>query len=71
MTAWPAADGINVRDALTLQDIARDYGRYYDLWFKDGTYYARFITAGKPLEADTPAGLESAIRADAWRRTAS
>ncbi|HTQ88509.1 MAG TPA: hypothetical protein VMK84_03355 [Streptosporangiaceae bacterium] len=59
--AWPT------EDQMTLDGIHARWGRYYDLWADGGTYYARHALAGEPLKADTPAGLDSAIRAD-WSR---
>jgi len=59
--AWPTAD------EMTLDGIRAAYGRYYDLWVDGGTYYARHVLDEEPLKADTPAGLDSAIRAHSWR----
>ena len=67
MTAWPAADGINVRDALTLQDIIDLWRAYYHIEYAGGMYRATRPDGYVLPEADTPAGLESAIRAD-WAR---
>ena len=64
MSAWPTAD------EMTLQSLAGLYGRYYDLWFDGGTYCARYALGGEPLKADSPAGLDSAIRAELWRQGA-
>ncbi len=64
MSAWPTAD------EMTLQSLAGLYGRYYDLWFDGGTYYARYVFGGEPLTADSPEELDSAIRADLWRQGA-
>jgi len=62
--AWPTAA------EMTLQHLATTYGRYYDLWFDGGTYYARYALGGEPLKADSPEGLDSAIRAHLWRQGA-
>ena len=61
--AWLTAD------EMTLTDIQALWGRWYDTWFEDGTWHARHVLDDTPLEADTPAGLESAIRAHRWRDT--
>ena len=55
---------------MTLQALAATYGRYYDLWFDGGTYYARYVFGGEPLTADSPEELDSAIRAHLWRQGA-
>lgn len=67
VTAWPAEDGIDVRDALTMQDIARTWGAYYFLEYSDGMYRATRPDGVDLPPADTPEGLDSAIRAD-WAR---
>ena len=64
MTAWQTADGLDLRDALTMQSIIATWGETYDVGFTAGAYCARRLTGGPLLTAATPAGLESAIRAD-------
>ena len=59
--AWPT------QAEMTLRALAATCGRYYDLWFDGGTYCA---LGGEPLKADSPAGLDSAIRAELWRQGA-
>ncbi len=62
--AWPT------QAVMTLQALTSAYGRYFDLWFDGGTYCARYALGGEPLKADSPAGLDSAIRAELWRQGA-
>ena len=65
VTAWPAAGGIDVHDALTMQDIITDWGRWYHIEYTpEGRYRATRPDDYVLPEADTPEGLESAIRAD-------
>ena len=63
--AWPTADGLDVCDALTMQEILAAWGRWYHIECLPGGIYRATRPDGFVLpEADTPAGLESAIRAD-------
>ena len=62
MSAWPTSA------EMTLHDLARDWGRDYDIWADGGMCYACYTLGGKPIEAKTPEGLHSAIMADAFRR---
>ena len=68
--ALPAADGRDLRDAIALDELRRDYGGYYDIGRADDAFYAFWLFGGKPLVAESVEGLASAIRADAARRTA-
>ena len=68
MTAWPATDGIDVRDALTMQELVALWGAWYYIEYTPAGRYRATRPDGHVLpEADTPAGLDSAIRAD-WTR---
>ncbi len=64
VSAWPTADEI------TLQSISAAWGTVYDCGYAHGVYWARRHDAEHLLSAGTPAGLESAIRADYARWTA-
>ena len=58
--AWPPPG----RSEITLTGIIATWGRYYTAWF-DGADYRAVRAHGTPLTpASTPAGLDSAIRAD-------
>jgi len=65
--AWPTADEMTL-DALK----ASGWAGWYDIGFTAGEYYAFRLIGGPLLTARTPAGLESAIRADfsRWRLAA-
>ena len=76
MTARPAAHS-DAHEALALDSIRAAWYETYDVGyvadmdgFPDGAYLARRLTGGALLLADTPAGLDSAIRAD-WARLAA
>ena len=56
--AWPAVA------EMTLDDVRDSWGDLYDIGTVDGVHYACFLTGGTVLNADTPAGLDSAIRED-------
>ncbi len=58
VTAW------TTDDALLLQQVKDDWAGCYDVGYADGEYYAFRLIGGEPLTADTPAGIDSAIRAD-------
>lgn len=62
--AEPAADDRSVSDALLMDRIRADWGDAYDVGYAAGSFLARRIIGGGLLTAETPAGLESAIRAD-------
>ena len=69
MSGWQAAGGPSPHDRLTLELIRADWSPFYDAGYVDGTYAAMRIAGGDLLSADTPEGLDSAIRAD-WKRHA-
>lgn len=63
MTAWPTDD------ALIFADIARIWAPAYIVRYEAGLYHAMFRYGDEcELEADTPAGLASAMQAH-WTRT--
>lgn len=64
MTVLPSADNLDVRAALTLQDIIIQWGDYYLIEYNGGKYRATRPDGRELPEADTPEGIESAIRAD-------
>ena len=65
LSSWPAAGG-TACGALTMQDITARWGAFY--WIEyDGTYRATRPDGYVLPVADTPEGLDSAIRAD-WAR---
>lgn len=69
MTAWLTADGrdtADIRDELLLETIKASWARFYDIGGGPGTYRALRLAGGPLLEAHTLAGLESALRADAY-----
>ena len=70
MTAQPAADDRNVTDELLMDDIRQTWTGLYDVGYAGGSFLARRISGGDLIAAGTPAGLESAIRADFVRWTA-
>jgi len=51
-------------DGLTLQGIAARWAVAYETGYAHGVYWARRHDSGHLLSSGTPAGLESAIRAD-------
>ena len=63
LSSWPAAGG-TVCGALTMQDVVARWGAFY--WIEyDGAAYRATRPDGYVLPvADTPDGLDSAIRAD-------
>ena len=69
MSAWPEADDITPLDALTLESVKEAWGDDYDIGLANGLCLAYRLTGGDLLAADTPEGLESAIRADYARWT--
>ena len=70
VTAWPAAYSRDVNDELAMDRIRADWFGIFDAGYADGAFLARRITGGVLLSASTPAGLESAIRADWFRQGA-
>jgi hypothetical protein len=70
MSACPE-DDITPLDALTLESVKDDWGTEYDIGLADGVFLAYRLAGGDLLAADTPEGLESAIRADYTRWTTS
>ena len=65
MTAWPAADGIDAHDALTMQNLIGLWGRWYYIEYTpEGRYRATRPDGYVLPEADTPEGLRFAIMAD-------
>ncbi len=67
VTAQPAADGRDIADDLLMDRIRADWSEIYDLGYAGGSFLARLLIGGDLLSAKTPAGLESAIRADFTR----
>lgn len=67
MTVQPAADDRDIADELFMDRIRTDWAGLYDVGYAGGSFLARRITGGDLIGAETPAGLESAIRADAVR----
>ena len=65
--AAPAADS-DAHRALELQGLAEAWGAVYLVSFDGTQYRAACRYDGTDLKADTPAGLESAIRAH-WSRS--
>jgi hypothetical protein len=66
--AWTAAGGLAVSDDLTaLDNLAGTWTGLYDVGYADGEFHALRLTGGPLLTADTPGGLDSAIRADFTR----
>ena len=58
-------DGISPLDSLTLQKLTEDWGRWYHLEYTGVGAYRATRPDGHVLpEADSPEGLDSAIRAD-------
>ena len=68
MTPWTAAaDGRpDIADELVMDGLAERWDGHYRLEAGGGEFRAYRLT---PLTADTPAGLDSAIRADYARHT--
>ena len=62
--AWPTVD------EMTLDGIREAWAEFYDIGCAEGVYCAFWLFDGPMdlLAADTPEGLDSAIRADAARR---
>jgi hypothetical protein len=71
VTAQHAADDRDVTDELVMDEIRRTWQGIYDVGYADGSFLARRIDGGDLIGAETPAGLESAIRADYARSVAS
>ena len=68
VSAGMAADGPpDIGDAIVMDGIAERWGAHYRLVFTEGKYQAYRLI---PLTADTPDGLDSAIRADFSRQNA-
>ena len=70
MTAQPAADDRDMADDLLMDELRQTWVDLYDVGYAGGSFLARRITGGDLLGAETPAGLDSAIRADFVRWTA-
>lgn len=68
--AEPAADDRSVTDALLMDRIRATWQDHYDIGEVRGSFLACRLTGGPLITADTPAGLESAIRADYARKCA-
>lgn len=70
--AWTALAGLDPLDALALDELRDAYGTHYDIGYAESVYCAFWLFDGPMdlLTADTPEGLDSAIRADWARRTA-
>jgi hypothetical protein len=51
-------------DQLLIEQIQADWAGIYDVGYAAGEFWAFRLIGGQPLTADTPAGIESAIRAD-------
>ncbi len=71
MTAEPAAEGRDVSDDLLIDALRIYWQGVYDVGYAGGAFLARRITGGDLLTAETPGGLESAIRTDRARWLAS
>ncbi len=71
VTALEAADGRDIRDEIAMDALRRDWFEHYDIGYAANWYLARRLNGGPLLTAGTPAGLESAIRADWARFTAN
>ncbi len=67
MSAEPAEDS---RDEFLMDAVRQTWVGLYDVGDAGGSFLARRITGGDLIGAETPAGLESAIRADFVRWTA-
>jgi hypothetical protein len=71
MTAWPTADGRDIRDEVAMDELRdQPWAKAYDAGFASGAYRAIHLSGGALLTADTPEGLASAIKADVARRSA-
>jgi hypothetical protein len=68
VTAWPLADGRDLRDEIILDQLREVWLGIYDVGYADGAYRAvRVLADGPLLTADNAEGLDSLIRAD-WVR---
>ena len=70
VNAWQTASGRDIRDEIAIGHLAVEWGEIYRVTSGEDDYRARCWTGGATLVASTPAGLESAIRADWARRSA-
>jgi hypothetical protein len=71
MTPWQQpAGGRDIHDEIAMEHLRAQWAEVYDFGFGTGDYRARCQTGGALLIASTPAGLDSAVRADWARRNA-